>query len=144
MPASRRGESNVAALRDHFQAEMSRVADFDRDTTGMKALLREVTAFCESFFDTVEISDNSETAEVFKLYDMALTQRSVLSAMLCSAEALGSHGSAFVDKRPPDLGAPPRATRTVTVGSVSELKPVSPMPNPELWFETLLARKRRV
>ena len=143
MPAIRRGASNIAALRDHFQTEMSRVADFDRDTTGMKALLSEVTARCDSFCDTVEISDESETAEAFKLYDMALTQRSVLSAMLCSAAALGSHGSAFVDKRPPDPAAPPRDTRTVTVGSVSDMKPVSPMPDPELWFETLLARKRK-
>ena len=143
MPTIRRGVSNIAALRDHFQTEMSRVADFDRDTTGMKALLSEVSALCEDFFDAVEISDESETAEAFKLYDMALTQRSVLSAMLCSAEALGSHGSAFVDKRPPDPTAPPRDTRTVTVGGESAMKPVSPMPDPELWFETLLARKRK-
>lgn len=143
MPAIKRGKSNIAALRDYFQTEMSRVADFDRDTTGMKALLSEVTAFCESFFDTVEISDESETAEAFKLYDMALTQQSVLSAMLCSAEVLGSHGSAFVDKRPPDPAAPPRDTRTVTVGGVSDMKPVSPMPDPELWFETLLARTKK-
>ena len=143
MPAIRRGASNIAALRDHFQTEMSRVADFDRDTTGMKALLAEVSALCEDFFDRVEISEERETAEAFKLYDMALTQRSVLSAMLCSAEALGSHGSAFVDKRPPDPAAPPRDTRTVTVGAESAMKPVSPMPDPELWFETLLARKRK-
>ena len=143
MPAIKRGVSNITAIRERFRAEMSRVADFDRDTTGMKALLSEVTALCDSFFDTVEISDESETAEAFKLYDMALTQRSVLSAMLCSAAALGSHGSAFVDKHPPDPAAPPRDTRTVTVGGVSDMKPVSPMPDPELWFETLLARKRK-
>ena len=143
MPAIKRGKSNIAELRDHFQTEMSRVADFDRDTAGMKALLAEVSALCEDFFDAVLISDESETAEAFKLYDMALTQRSVLSAMLCSAEVLGSHGSAFVDKRPPDPAAPPRDTRTVTVGGESAMKPVSPMPDPELWFETLLARKRK-
>ncbi|MBP3667475.1 MAG: FAD-binding protein [Clostridia bacterium] len=143
LPAIRRGVSNIADLRDRFQTEMSRVADFDRDTEGMTALLFEVTALCERFFDTVEIAHESETAEAFRLYDMALTQRAVLSAMLCSAEALGSHGSAFVDKRPPDPAAPPRDTRTVTVGGVSDMKPVSPMPDPELWFETLLARKKR-
>ena len=143
MPVIKRGVSNIAALRNRFQAEMSRVADFDRDTAGMTALLHEVSALCESFFDTVEITDAGETAEAFKLYDMALTQRSVLSAMICSAEALGSHGSAFVDKLPPDPSAPTRSTRTVTVGSLSEMKPVSPMPDPELWFETLLARKRK-
>ena len=143
MPAIRRGESNIAALREKFRVAMSSCADFDRDTAGMKALLSDVSLLCRDFFATVVISDESETAEAFKLYDMALTQRAVLSAMLCSAEALGSHGSAFVDKRPPDPTAPPRDTRTVTTGDVSELKPVSPMPDPELWFETLLARKRQ-
>jgi hypothetical protein len=48
-----------------------------------------------------------------------------------------------VDKRPPDPAAPPRDTRTVTVGAESAMKPVSTMPDPELWFETLLARKRK-
>lgn len=143
MPAIKRGVSNIAAIREKFRTEMSRVADFDRDTIGMTALLSEVSALCESFFDTVEISDESETAEAFKLYDMALTQRSVLSAMLCSAKALGSHGSAFVDKKPPENTAAPRTTRTVTLGGESVMKPVSPMPDPELWFETLLARKRK-
>ena len=143
MPAIKRGVSNISALREKFQTEMSRVADFDRDTVGMMNLLTEVNALCESFFDMVEITDESETAEAFKLYDMALTQRSVLSAMLCSAHALGTHGSAFVDKRPPDPSAPSRDTRTVTTGEVSELKPVSPIPDPELWFETLLARKKK-
>ena len=143
MPAIRRGESNIAALREKFRVAMSSCADFDRDTAGMKALLSDVSLLCRDFFAAVVISDESEISEAFKLYDMALTQRAVLSAMLCSAEALGSHGSAFVDKRPPDPTAPPRDTRTVTTGDVSELKPVSPMPDPELWFETLLARKKK-
>lgn len=142
-PAIKRGVSNMSAIRDFFQTEMSRVADFDRDTAGMKALLTKVSDLCDAFFDTVEFSDESQMAEVFRLYDMALTQRSVLSAMICSAEAIGTHGSAFVDKQQPDPSAPIRDTRTVTVGGVSEMKPVSPMPDPELWFETLLARKRK-
>ena len=110
---------------------------------GMKSLLSKVEALLEAFFDTVQIASEGELSEAFKLYDMLLTQRSVLSAMLCSADVLGSHGSALVDKQPPDPLAPLRATRTVTLGHLSEMKPVSPMPDPELWFETLLARKRQ-
>ena len=143
IPAIKGGTSNVAAILDRMQTEMSRVADFDRDTVGMKALLAEVSRLCDTFLDVVEISDESETAAAWGLYDTLLTQCAVLSAMLLSAEKLGTHGSAFVDKRPPDPSAPPRTTRTLTTGDVSELKPVSPMPNPELWFETLLARKRQ-
>ncbi len=142
MPTIQRGTSNIAALREKYQTDMSRVADFDRDTAGMKALYAEVSTLCESFFDVVEITDVCEIADVFKLYDMALTQRSVLSAMICSAEIIGTHGSAFVDKAPDKCGGVARSTRTVTLGAVSDMKPVSPMPNPELWFETLLARKR--
>ena len=89
------------------------------------------------------IADESRIAELFKLYDMALTQRSTLSAMLCSAEAVGTHGSAFVDRLPDRCGGAPRTTRTLTKGTCSEQAPISPMPNPELWFETLLARKKQ-
>lgn len=142
-PSLKYGPSNVATLRHRYQTEMSRVADFDRHTAGMRALLEEISGLCEHFWDTVTISDPSETDEAWGLYDMVLTQRAVLSAMICSAEAIGTHGSALVDQRPPSPDAPPRNTRTVTLGVRSELRPVSPMPDPELWFETLLARKRK-
>ncbi len=143
LPAIRRGQSNIAAIRDKFQTEMSRVADFDRHTEGMKSLLREVGDLCDKFFETVVIEDETLIAEAFKLYDMALTQRAVLSAMICSAEHIGTHGSALVDQHPPAGDGTPRQTRTVTVGAVSEMRSISPMPDPELWFETLLARKKQ-
>ena len=136
------GTSNLHALRAELQTEMSRVADFDRSTAGMEALFARVERLCNSFFETAEIGDVSELAELFKLYDMVLTQRATLSAMLCSAKEVGTHGSAFVDRRPSDPEMPPRATRTLTRGAVSVCEAVSPMPDPELWFETLLARQR--
>jgi hypothetical protein len=63
--------------------------------------------------------------------------------MLCSAEALGTHGSAFVDRMPDCSNGKARDTRTITRGAYSTVKEVSKMPSPELWFETLLARKKR-
>ncbi len=143
LPAIKRGASNLTDLRDKFQTEMSRVADFDRHTEGMKSLLREVGDLCDKFFETVVIEDETQTAEAFKLYDMALTQRAVLSAMICSAEHIDTHGSALVDQQAPAGDGKPRQTRTVTVGAVSEMRAISPMPDPELWFETLLARKKQ-
>jgi hypothetical protein len=82
-------------------------------------------------------------SELYKLYDMALTQRATLSAMICSAEKIGTHGSAFVDRKPNTNVGETRKTRTLTYSMVSKQVPVSPMPNPELWFETLLAKKKR-
>ena len=120
---------------------MSRVADFDRFTTGMQTLLCKVSTLCDSFFDTAVAENTTEHADLFRLWDMLLTQRATLSAMLCAAEEIGTHGAALVDGKP-DTSTQPRQTRTLTVGASSRIEPVSPMPDPELWFETLLARKR--
>ena len=73
---------------------------------------------------------------------MVITQRSVLSAMILSAKEIGTHGSAFVDRLPDRNIGKIRKTRTVTKGALSYMENISEMPNPELWFETLLARKR--
>jgi succinate dehydrogenase/fumarate reductase flavoprotein subunit len=143
LPQINYGASNIVRIRDELQTEMSRVADFDRSTEGMKALLERVDKLCESFFDVAVIDDASQTAELFKLYDMVITQRSVLSAMLCSAENVGTHGSAFVDRKPDQNQGKPRSTRTLTKGAVSHIDGISPLPTPELWFETLLARKKQ-
>lgn len=140
LPDIRYGESNVEHIRNTLQAEMSRVADFDRDTPGMHSLFSEVCDLCYNFFERVRISDVTQTADLFRLYDMVLTQRSVLSAMLCSAKHLGTHGAAIIDKQPNSTQEPTRITRTVTRYEHSELMPVTPIPNPDLWFEKLLVK----
>ena len=142
-PEVRYGESNLPSLRNEYQAEMSKVADFDRSTEGMTRLLEKVQRLCDHFFEHATIEDRSQIAELFKLYDMVLTQRAVLSAMLCSAKAVGTHGSAFVDRLPDKNDGTVSNMRTLTRGACSKRATVSPIPNPELWFETLLARKRQ-
>lgn len=142
LPPIRYGESNVSALRDAFSSDMSRVADFDRSTVGMRALLTRVSALCDRFFEEATITDTSEHAALFRLYDMLLTSRATLCAMLCSAKEIGSHGAALVDGKPNAGGDVPQSVRVLTVGEGSYIEAVSPMPDPELWFETLLARKR--
>ena len=125
---------------------MSKYADFDRDTAGMKALFERVDGLCRDFAKTVSVRGPEDAAAYFRLYDAAITARATLSAMICSAETIGTHGSAFVDRRP-GSGTGARTTRTLTVqdrGTVrSFISPVSEMPDPELWFETLLERSRK-
>ena len=121
---------------------MSQCADFDRSTKGMEELFEEVSQLCDSFFAQAVIKDDSEISELFKLYDMVLTQCATLSAMLLSAKEIGTHGSAFVDRLESRCNGERRTTRTLTRGRISEIAPISEMPDPELWFETLLARKR--
>ena len=121
---------------------MSRVADFDRDSAGMNSLFSKVCDLCYNFFENISISDVTQTTDLFRLYDMVVTQRSVLSAMLCSAKCLGTHGAAIIDGQPGIVKEQIRTTRTVTRCEQSDLAPVSPMPEPELWFETLLAKSQ--
>lgn len=141
-PRAGYGQSNLAAIRDAYQREMSAAADFDRSTEKMKALFDKACALADGFFETALIGGERETAELYKLYDMVLTQCSVLSAMICSGERIGTHGSALVDGNPDASDGKLRATRTLTKGRESYIDGVSPMPDPELWFETLLARRR--
>jgi succinate dehydrogenase/fumarate reductase flavoprotein subunit len=143
LPEITYGESNLQSLSAEYTAEMSRVADFDRSTDGMRELLARVNTLYAHFFTTVVISESSELAPLYRFYDTVLTLRAVLSAMLCSAEQIGTHGASMVDRRPPSVGVAPRSTRTLTRGDRSEIAAVSPLPNPELWFETLLARETR-
>jgi succinate dehydrogenase/fumarate reductase flavoprotein subunit len=142
-PSVKYGKSGIAQIRNELQSQMSRVADFDRSTAGMRELFSFVDKLCGEFFDTVAAGDVSGTAELFALYDTVLTMRSVLSAMICSAKEVGTHGSALVDRQPDRSGGAVRTTRTVTKGAISHIEDVTPMPNPELWFETLLAKKKQ-
>lgn len=142
MPEIQYGENNLAEMRSEFQTEMNHAADFDRSTEKMREMFRKVDTLCNSFFETARIENKTQTAELFKLYDMVLTQRSVLSAMLCSAEHIGTHGSALVDRLPDNCRGKKRENRTLTKNAVSKIEIVSSMPQPELWFETLLARQQ--
>ncbi|MBE6593625.1 MAG: FAD-binding protein [Ruminococcaceae bacterium] len=141
VPTVKYGASNVKEISNSLQSEMSRVADFDRSTDGMKALLARVEEIHENFFELVSISDANELTELFKLYDTVTVQRSVLSAMILSAKTVGTHGAAMVDGRTKAQNEV-RKTRTLTQAHLSTIAPISPMPDPELWFETLLARQR--
>lgn len=143
LPKLRYGTDNLDAIRKEMQGEMSRVADFDRSTDGMRGLYERVCELCDHFFEKAEIADDSRISELFKLYDMALTQRATLSAMLCSAKEIGTHGSALVDRLPDVTKGEVRLTRTLTREAVSSIEPISDMPTPELWFETLLAKKKQ-
>jgi succinate dehydrogenase/fumarate reductase flavoprotein subunit len=144
LPTITYGESNLHALREALTAEMSRVADFDRSTEGMRILFSRVNALYDRFFTTAIIADKTERAALYRLYDMVVTQRAVLSAMILSGETIGTHGAGMVDRLPPkEDAAAPRTTRTLTRGNHSEILPVSPLPSPELWFETLLAAQAR-
>ena len=143
LPAIRRGESNLAAIRAEVQGEMSRVADFARDTDAMETLAARLDTLLSDLTAHATVASHREIADWFRLRDMLLTARATLSAMLCSAREVGSHGAAYIvgdNRTAPDT---PRGSRTLTRGTVSRIEPVTPIPDAELWFETLLARQKK-
>ena len=141
LPRFGSGNADARELLVSLRKKMSDCADFDRDTGKMRELFSEVCNLCDNFYDTVKVASDYDLLDAFMLYDTILTQRAVLSAMLISAEKVGSHGSAFVDRKATYENDAPRDTQTVTDKNESYLRPVRPLPNPELWFETLLARQ---
>lgn len=140
-PEYRQGESNICTLYERFRHEMSCIADFARKIPEMKKMLAEVSDLCYNTDETLIVGNASEYLRAAMLTDLLLTQRAVLSAMLFSAETVGSHGSAFVVGTTAPSKQPIRRTYTRTVGAHSELCSVRPIPNGELWFENLLRRR---
>lgn len=140
-PEYRQGESNIRTLYDRLRHEMSCIADFARKIPEMKKMLAEVSDLCYNTDETLIVGNASDYLRAAMLTDLLLTQRAVLSAMLFSAETVGSHGSAFVVGTTAPSKQPIRRTYTRTVGAHSELCPVRPIPNGELWFENLLRRR---
>ena len=138
MPVIKFGASELSVMEKELRHEMSGCADFDRSTEKMKSLYVKVSDLLDGFFEKVSVKDESETVSLFELYDTVLTQRSVLSAMIYSAENIGTHGAAIVDKNEVSFDGV-RKTRTVTDRDRSYFEEVSDIPRPELWFETLLA-----
>ena len=141
LPKIKYGKTNIASLINSYRDKMSKVADFDRRTDGMKELFDEVCYLVDNFFDIAVASSSVELPGLFRLYDMALTQRGTLSAMILSAEKIGTHGGAMVNGGG-SVYSDVRTTRTLTKGKDSLMAPVSAIPQPELWFETLLARQK--
>ncbi|MBP3333922.1 MAG: FAD-binding protein [Clostridia bacterium] len=137
----RYGESNIQQIRKDLRRKMSCYADFERDIPEMEKLLGEVSELCENFTERVFISSKADLPDFFLLQDTALTQRAVLSAMLCSAREIGSHGSACIKGEKIPAKQNIRSTKTITTRERSEIVPVKPIPDAELWFEALLSRQ---
>ena len=80
------------------------------------------------------VSNRSELPYLYKSYDLLVTQIAVLSAMILSAETVGSRGSGYV-KDGPQLSMSPANQAIVMQGSVSRFEPVRPIPESGGWFE---------
>jgi succinate dehydrogenase/fumarate reductase flavoprotein subunit len=103
-----------------FQKEMTRAAAFQRDEAGMRRLKERVEiALTQAEPQTEDVP----RALLFR--DILLTQRAVLSAMLYAAA---------------EQGNPPGVLMTYPEGSRRE--PARPLPERDLWFESVWKKSR--
>jgi len=137
----RYGEGLAAQLLTKIRHGMSLASDFERSIPKMKEQLSLVRELLSDFEARVTVKDDDEIPSYLMLYDALNAQAAVLDAMIFSAEEIGTHGSAYIvgDEREPSEAR--RDTQTLTDKTGSRLIPTTPIPDAELWFETLLARQ---
>ncbi len=103
-----------------FRKEMTRIAAFQRENTGMRKLkaLVESALSCTSF-------KTDDIPQALLLKDLLLTQRAVLSAMLFAAEEQSNACGVLM-----------------TSAAESTRVPARPIPERDLWFENVWKKSR--
>lgn len=147
------GESPLAS-REESQHQMSLAAGHIRDPEGMRRLAEQTARELAAFWEQAGVASPRELPALLKNRDILITRQALLSAMLFSAEAFGSHGSCLVPMpggipvsphlpafayRPPqgDFIGQVLLTERKGEGFSSHLAPVRPLPQPDNWFETV-------
>lgn len=115
-------DGNTAALTGYFQNKMTCFAAFERSKEGIKELLRELSNLHE--VPCNDISDADLYAKIM-LTDIVHTQKAVLGAMLLRLES-------------------PEERVLVTEGNVSSYRDGRPIPDRDLWFESVWAKQRKL
>jgi len=126
--------SNVAEKLRYTRRAMSRDAAFLRDPAKIRELLGELRAMRDN--RVAAVASRAELPALYKFYDTLTTQIAVLSAMLLSAETVGSRGSGFVE----GAGQPAEGYDTqvvMTEDDISRFAPARPIPEGGGWFETV-------
>lgn len=132
------GTLSPEAVSAEVRRAMSLYASFHRNTREMKKILDIVQRYLSHLKDI----SSSDLPAWYRLRDQLITTRAVLSAMLCSAGEIGSHGSALIQDQGTAAFDGIRRTRTVTSLEGSYIQAVTPIPDGELWFETVFAGQK--
>ena len=155
--ATRGERSTLGEQESRCRERMSRDFGFLRDLETMEQSLADLAVDVASFEENNRWEKSTELPRLFKNYDSLLMAQAVAGAMIYTAKAYGSRGSSFVlrggnfmDREPIPEGEEGRG-RVVVLRKRGEdialtSEPVKPIPDRELWFETVckehLNRKR--
>ena len=146
--ATRGERSTLGEQESRCRERMSRDFGFLRDLETMEQSLADLAVDVASFEENNRWEKPTELPRLFKNYDSLLMARAVAGAMIYTAKAYGSRGSSFVlrggnfmDREPIPEGEEGRG-RVVVLRKRGEdialtSEPVKPIPDRELWFETV-------
>jgi succinate dehydrogenase/fumarate reductase flavoprotein subunit len=129
--------------RKETSAQMSRYAAYVRNPSKMEELYEALCDERKDFFVKNTVESEADLPELYKSYDILLTQIAVLSAMIYSAEHIGSRGSAIVKGADSSNGSHnDKLTITQIKGliAVTHFEQVRPLPICDDWFETVWAK----
>lgn len=140
--------STLGEQESRCRERMSRDFGFLRDLETMEQSLADLAVDVASFEENNRWEKSTELPRLFKNYDSLLMAQAVAGAMIYTAKAYGSRGSSFVlrggnfmDREPIPEGEEGRG-RVVVLRKRGEdialtSEPVKPIPDRELWFETV-------
>lgn len=146
--ATRGERSTLGEQESRCRERMSRDFGFLRDLETMEQSLADLAVDVASFEENNRWEKPTELPRLFKNYDSLLMAQAVAGAMIYTAKAYGSRGSSFVlrggnfmDREPIPEGEEGRG-RVVVLRKRGEdialtSEPVKPIPDRELWFETV-------
>lgn len=99
LPIDNDKDSNILEVRDNLRKEMSRIGAFIREKDEIKESISKFEKAFTEFTDIIHINNLKELPLVFRVYDMIITQISILSAILEYMNRGGdSRGSYLVSK----------------------------------------------
>lgn len=142
--------SNLINMREKYSKRMSRAFAFLRDVTVMEEAMREIERDLAGFENDNSWKNVSEIPHLFKNYDIIKMQRAVAASMLFAAKNYGSRGSAYVlsggdfmQRDPVAENADGRGYAVVLAENCVEAVKVKPLPERNLWFESVWADYRK-
>jgi len=146
---TRADKSTLRNMRDRYAKRMSRAFAFLRDIPVMEDAMREIGDDLASFERDNRWEKVTEISALFKNLDIIRMQGAVAESMLYAAKNYGSRGSAYVlecgdfmQREPVAENEGGRGVAIVFDGEKVSSVPVKPLPERDLWFESVWAKYR--
>lgn len=150
-PSGENYNNELGLLREEFCDRMSSVAAHIRIPSEMEKMYKDAMHSFSHILDEHKTDDICNALQIFRLRDMLLTQAAVLSAMLETAEKVGTRGGSMVHKtklsekdifnivkEENNLCDDKVIITTMDKDSMkNEIRDVRPIPTVDLWFENV-------